>query len=86
MRLSLFVVALLPLALAGCGIPDLVASGVKTYENQPAAKADQGQTAAPPATARPMAPAPASTPAPVPAPSYGGGVPPREPVVVEPLK
>ena len=76
-----FVLAMaLPLALAACGVPDLVAHGVKSYErtqdaNRPAATA--------PAAAQPVTyqPAPAAetdfTPAPAPQ---------RESVTAEPLR
>ena len=77
MRLSLPAVILLPLALAGCDLPGLVANGVKSYENRPEAKSDQPA----PAAGQPVA-----AQAAMPAPATGGGVPPPEKVVVEPLK
>lgn len=75
--------AALPLALSACGVPDLVAHGVKSYERTQ----DANRTAAnnpPPAAQQP---APAAQPAPraeadfVPAPA-----PQRESVTAEPLR
>jgi len=89
MRLSRLAVVLLPLALAGCGIPDLVATGVKGYENRPGATPDQaGATTQPAAaTAQPVAAPPVATKVePIPAPAPIGGMPRPEPVTVEPLK
>ncbi len=80
----------LPLALAGCGVPDLVAHGVKSWErDQPQSQSQPGNTAnpnrapvgqyqsqAPQQPAYQQDPAPATSPAPVQ----------RESVSVEPLK
>lgn len=77
--------AALPLALTACGVPDLVAHGVKSYERtQDANRAAENNQ--PPAAYQP-APAPAAyQPAPkesdfVPAPA-----PQRESITAEPLK
>ena len=89
MRLSRLAIVLLPLALAGCGIPDLVATGVKSYENRPGATPDQaGATAQPAAaTVQPVAAPPAAPKVePIPASAPIGGMAPPEPVTVEPLK
>ncbi len=81
MRIFRFALIALPLALAGCGVPDLVAHGVKSYENS-----GQPAPAQPVATAQPQAPAkPADKPQPPP-PAEVGPMPERTPVTVEPLK
>jgi len=86
MRLTLLAVLALPVALAACSLPDLVAHGVKSYENRDSQPPPQtgGAPAAAPSTARNQ-PA-VEPPAPLPASGTTGGVPPRESVSVEPLK
>ncbi len=81
MRIFRLALTLLPLALAGCGIPDLIGQGVKSYENS-----GQAAPAQPVATAAPQAaPAqPAAKPQPPP-PTPVGPMPERTPVTVEPL-
>lgn len=81
-RLALVVLA--PLALAACGVPDLVAHGVKSYEKSQ----ERGQEAQP-AVAQPVQAAPAYQPAryePEPQSEPVTGVPERESVVAEPLR
>ncbi|MBC7952975.1 MAG: hypothetical protein H7Z12_14305 [Rhodospirillaceae bacterium] len=80
-RLALVVLA--PLVLAGCGVPDLVAHGVKSYEKSQ----ERGQPQ--PAIAQPVQPAPTYQPAryePEPQSEPVTGVPARETVVAEPLR
>lgn len=77
MRPSCVLVLAVPLALGACGVPDLVAHGVKAYERNrdgtTQAQAEPQQPPPPPATvSEPPAAAPVS-------------VPPRESVTVEPL-
>ena len=74
----------LPLALAACGVPDLVAHGVKSYERTQDANRTAANTpspAQPPVTPAAYQPAPAAeaefTPAPAPQ---------RESVTAEPLR
>jgi hypothetical protein len=56
----------LPLALSGCGIPDLVAHGVKTVENrQQAARPAPARPAGDAQTGRDDPPAPKPAPQPV---------------------
>lgn len=78
----LAVVVLMPLALAACGVPDLVAHGVKSYERSQ----DSNRTAEatpPPA----QQPAPAYKPAPPPEPEFvPASAPERERVTAEPLR
>ncbi len=80
----LMLLALASLPLAGCGVPDLVAHGVKSYE-----RSQQPRSQAEPAVAQPAQPQPAYEPAryqpereiePVQA------VPERESVTAEPLR
>lgn len=76
--------AALPLALAACGVPDLVAHGVKSYERTQ----DANRTAAnaPPPAAQQPAPA-AYQRAPEPEPEYvPAAAPRRESVTAEPLR
>jgi hypothetical protein len=80
-RLALVVLA--PLALAGCGVPDLVAHGVKSYEKS------QERSQPQPTVAQPVQPVPAYQPAryePEPQSEPVTGVPARESVVAEPLR
>ena len=89
MRLFRFAVIALPLALAACDVPGLVAAGVKGYENRPGAATDQaGAAQSPPAIrAQPVAASSApSNVAPIPPAAPIGGVSRPEPVSVEPLK
>ena len=80
MRLCRLALIVLPLALAGCGIPDLVATGVKAVEDNPApagpSEAVATRNAPTPAADRPEPP-PAATPV---------STPERIPVSSEPLK
>jgi hypothetical protein len=82
------VAAIVTLALAGCGVPDLVAHGVKAYErSQDSANQPAAAQAAP-------APAYQSAPAYQPAPAYRqpepemqpAAMPARERITAEPLK
>lgn len=66
-------VALMPLALVACNVPDLVAHGVKSYERNQDANRNAANTAASPASQ----PAPAIQPV---------AVPEREAVTAEPLR
>ncbi|MDA8232221.1 MAG: hypothetical protein M0006_12860 [Magnetospirillum sp.] len=81
-RLVLFA---LPLALSACGIPDLVAHGVKSYENRdnaPAAQPAADQSVQPPpASGQVEPPAPAE---PDETPAAGGYR--REEVTPDPVK
>lgn len=80
-RLALIVVA--PLALAGCGVPDIVAHGVKTYEKS------QERSQSQPAIAQPSQPAAAYQPVRYEAEPQAEpvtGMPARESVVAEPLR
>lgn len=74
--------AMLPLAVAGCGVPDIVAHGVKAYERSQEPR--QAQTTQPPAAYQP--PPAATVPARDPDPIVPAAVPPRETVTSEPLK
>ena len=86
MRIVRLALIALPLALAGCRVPGLVAHGIKSYENsrsappaQPveaSAPAPTQSTAAPQSAARPEPPPPATV----------GPMPERTAVTVEPLK
>ncbi len=81
LRLTRLALLALPLALAGCGIPDLVATGIKAAEDNPAPANPPAATAA-----QAPAPSPAATrpePPPVAAPA---SMPERTPVSAEPLK
>lgn len=87
MKTSLVLAVLLPLALGACGIPDMVAYGVKSAEkahDEKMAK-EQGQTQS---TATPAAVRPTTAPAPEPPPPTPAvqAAPIREPVSSEPLK
>lgn len=75
--------ALAPLVLTACGIPDLVAHGVKSYEGtqDKARQYDAGEPAPRP---QPAVYTPAR--APEPAPVAVEAAPPRETVVAEPLQ
>ncbi|MBC7905415.1 MAG: hypothetical protein H7Y60_01545 [Rhodospirillaceae bacterium] len=80
-RLAL--VVLVPLALAGCGVPDLVAHGVKSYEKSQERGSQQ------PAIAQPVQPAPTYQPTryePEPQSEPVTSVPSREPMMAEPLR
>jgi hypothetical protein len=75
---------LVPLALAACGVPDLVAHGVKTYE-----KSQQPRSQAEPAVAQPVQPQPMAQPARYEAEAQNDpvqAVPQRESVTTEPLR
>ncbi|MCR6632019.1 MAG: hypothetical protein NVV74_19315 [Magnetospirillum sp.] len=81
--LRMAVLALVPLLLSGCGVPDIVAHSVKAYERSqtPSQPAAAGNT-----TPAAYQPAPAATqPAPEPE-ALPASVPARETVTAEPLK
>ena len=84
MKIKIALIALMPLALSACGIPDIVAHGVKSYEKSQDAKDAQTQPATAqtqqPQTQQPPPPA-SYAPPPVAAPA-----PPRESVTVEKLQ
>lgn len=88
MKTSLIFAVLLPLALGACGIPDMVAYGVKSAEkahDEKLAK-ERGQaqpTATPAATTQPTTTSAPEPPPPTPAVQ---AAPIREPVSSEPLK
>jgi len=77
MSLLRFAVIALPLALAACDLPGLVAVGVKSYENRPGAQANQTYASSAPAATTKADPAP---------PPPTSAVPRREPITSEPLK
>lgn len=82
----LAVALLLPLSVAACGVPDIIAHGVKSYERSQDASAQQPQQPAPqPAyTAAQPAPQPVRTGA---EPDFvPAAAPPRERITAEPLK
>jgi hypothetical protein len=75
-----------PLALAGCGVPDLVAHGVKAYErSQDGNNRAPASAAAQPAYQPAYQPAPAARPAAEPD-AVPAAVPARERITAEPLK
>ena len=78
MRLLRFAVIALPLALAACDLPGLLAVGVKSYENRPSAQAKPADSSSAPATTTKADPAPPPPPT--------SAVPRREPITSEPLK
>lgn len=81
-RLSLMLSCLLP--LAGCGIPDLVAHGVKEFDRSQ--RGAEVQPAAAPARGARVEPAVVSDDAPPPVYSGPSAAPPaREPIAVETL-
>lgn len=77
-----------PLLVAGCGVPDIIAHGVKSYEHSQKPNNSQAVTAQPEArqsTQPSAAPVASGTTANEPEP-VSGPVPPREQVTAEPLK
>lgn len=82
----LAIIPLTPLVLAGCGVPDLVAHGVKSYEKSQERSKSQPAVAQPAQPPGPVYQPTRYQPEPQPQPEAVTGVPARETVVAEPLR